>query len=202
MRWTMARQREFDTDAVLVAAMDLFWEQGYEATSVEDITAATGLSRSSLYQAFGSKRALLDRAIGRYLEGLHAMTGPLEDGEPGFDGVLGFFDNWERRVTGDEVDASLGCLMVNCTTELAGRDTAILDQVAGYRERLLMGFESALRRAGCRGEVSPGDPRERARALVAGAMGVFVTSRGNEDPADIVEWIRAVRSIGAAWSAT
>ena len=195
----MARPREFDTEAALVAVMELFWECGFEATSVEDITETTGLSRSSLYQAFGSKRALFDQAIDRYVSSLADMTAPIEHGEPGLDGVLGFFDNWERRVVDGVVDPSLGCFMVNTTTEMAGQHPELFERAAGYRKRLLDAFEAALHRASERGDVVPGDSGERARSLVAAVMGVFVASRGNRDPADVVEWIRAARTIAVTW---
>ena len=195
----MTRPREFDTDAVLTEAMDVFWRWGYEATSVEDLTSATGLSRSSMYQAFGSKRGLFDRVLDRYLAGLGSMVGPLETGEPGLEGVLGFFDNWERGVESSDVDETLGCLVVNSTAELAGRDVEMLAVAVAYRERLLAGFEAALNRAAARRELSRGEPAVRARLLVAAVMGVFVASRGNHDRAAILAWIRAIRAEIETW---
>ena len=52
----MARTREFDTDAAVARAMDVFWCKGYEATSIADLVEATGVQRGSLYAAFGSKQ--------------------------------------------------------------------------------------------------------------------------------------------------
>jgi len=65
----MARPREFDTDKVLDALQDVFWERGYEGTSYAHITAATGLRKGSLYSAFGDKRALYLEALAQYDSG-------------------------------------------------------------------------------------------------------------------------------------
>jgi TetR/AcrR family transcriptional regulator, transcriptional repressor for nem operon len=64
----MARPREFDGDVALERAMQAFWAKGYKATSLDDLCGATGLSRSSLYSAFGGKRALLHQSLARYEE--------------------------------------------------------------------------------------------------------------------------------------
>jgi AcrR family transcriptional regulator len=62
----MARPREFDEDEVLERALRLFWERGYEGTSLSDLTEATGLTKSSLYKAFGNKEALFWRVVEHY----------------------------------------------------------------------------------------------------------------------------------------
>ena len=64
----MARPRSFDTATAVRAARQVFWTRVSEATSLPDLEAATGLRRSSLYQAFGSKRGLFDAAVASYLD--------------------------------------------------------------------------------------------------------------------------------------
>lgn len=62
------RPISFDRDAALEAAMLLFWERGYEGTSMADLTQAMGLNPSSIYAAFGDKHALFSAAVRRYME--------------------------------------------------------------------------------------------------------------------------------------
>ncbi|MFJ3404471.1 TetR/AcrR family transcriptional regulator [Promicromonospora sp. NPDC090134] len=60
------RPREFDLDQALDAAINVFWSQGYEGTTLDDLTKAMGISRPSLYAAFGDKEATFKRAVERY----------------------------------------------------------------------------------------------------------------------------------------
>src|ERR1700760_1325031 len=62
----MARPRSFDPDHVLDLARDVFWKNGFQGTSLDDITAATGLTKPSLYAAFGDKNALFLTILERY----------------------------------------------------------------------------------------------------------------------------------------
>lgn len=64
----MGRQREFDVDEALDAALCVFWRKGYEGASYLDLTEATGVKRPGLYSAFGNKEALFLRALERYYE--------------------------------------------------------------------------------------------------------------------------------------
>ncbi len=192
----MARPRTFDADTALEAAMAAFWRLGYEAASVHDLTRATGLSRSSLYQAFGSKRELFDAAVAHYMDRVPGMLAPLAPG--GLDAVAAFFDNWQRRWRGGGDDPLLGCLVVNSTAELGG-DEAFAPTAAGYREMLLEAFAAALRAAEERGETDPGRAGERARVLVGLTMGIFVAARGNPDDAEVDALFDATRAVVRGW---
>lgn len=73
------RPRAFEPDAVLAQAMDVFWQEGFAATSLDELSAATGLNRPSLYGAFGDKRALYIQAYRRYREHVRETFAPLLD---------------------------------------------------------------------------------------------------------------------------
>ncbi len=181
----MPRPRQFSKDDVLQRAMTLFWERGYEATSLDDISERTGLSRSSIYQAFGSKRGLFDEALGHYYDvQIGAMLAGLESGERGLEAITDFFTTVADLVEDPNTDGQLGCFMVNTTAELAWRDEAVRPAVDAYRGRLHAAFRRALDTAEALGEVAVGDHDSRARVLAALAMGAFVLGRGNSNPDD------------------
>jgi TetR/AcrR family transcriptional regulator, transcriptional repressor for nem operon len=121
----MPRPRTFDEDRAVDAAMRTFWANGYEATTTEDLCAATGLGRSSIYNTFTSKHELFRRALLHYVETMTTLQlGILEDEERApaerlralFSAVI----DGEMATRRD--GRSIGCLTVNTTVELAGRD--------------------------------------------------------------------------------
>src|SRR5438132_514738 len=103
----MARPRQFDEQRAVDAAARAFWASGYEATSTEDLCAATGLGRSSIYNTFTSKRDLFEKALARYMADKNATTTELLEGEgPVKDKVRALL--WQV-VEADERDP-IGCL--------------------------------------------------------------------------------------------
>ena len=95
----MARPREFAVDTVLERAMNVFWAKGYEAASLDDLCAATGLGRSSLYAAFGDKQELLLRTLDRYeKQGIARITAALGRPVPVREAIAGFIDELIDRI--------------------------------------------------------------------------------------------------------
>ncbi|WP_026127404.1 TetR/AcrR family transcriptional regulator [Nocardiopsis lucentensis] len=171
------RPRSFDLDAAVAAALSTLWDKGYEATTIEDLGRATGLSPSSLYAAFGSKHGVLEAALTRYDRDREDLLRPLEHGSGGLDDLRGFLDAIRRGLT---EPGHPGCFMVNTATEVAPRDDRIAERAHRYRERVRNGLAAALDRAAARGELPAGDVEDttsRARLLQAALFGVQVTAR-------------------------
>jgi TetR/AcrR family transcriptional regulator, copper-responsive repressor len=168
------RPRSFDIDAVTASALRVLWRQGYDATSIEELVEATGLSPSSLYGTFGSKRGLLQAALERYDRDRDAALGPLAEGTGGLDDAVAFVAHVRSFVAAAD---GPGCLMVNTMTEVSPRAPDIADRTHRYQERIRTSLHAALTRAGTLGEIDPATAEDRARLVQAGLFGAQVAAR-------------------------
>lgn len=118
----MGRTKEFDEEAVLQKAMELFWEQGYEKTSMSDLVEHMGIHRKSLYDTFGDKHSLYLKAIDHYRENTsQRLNRVLADTKTASEGVKAIFD---IMIHGSK-ECPWGCFIVNAATELALRDQEV-----------------------------------------------------------------------------
>ncbi len=176
----MARPRQFERETVVERSLDVFWQQGFEATSVDDLVTATGLGRQSLYNAFGDKRQLYREALQTYCSRENDRLADVLDGDgpilPRLRGVVEAIT--EATISDDE---ARGCFAVNAGVEAADEPARELveRQYAVTTER----FTDALTRAQALGELAPGqDPGAIARLLVLVISGVRATGRAGLDP--------------------
>ena len=172
----MARPREFDEAAALGAAMNCFWAQGYEATSVRELASEMGITGASLYNAFGDKLSLYRRALDHYLERSVRDRVSRLDGLPPFPAIRAFFDEViERSVTDKK---RRGCLLVNAALEMAPHDAGFRKVVAQemaflegfFRRRVAAGQEDGT--IAC---LQPAD--DLAKLLLSVLFGVRVLAR-------------------------
>lgn len=192
------RPREFDDETVLDAVVHLFWNKGYEATSVADIVDTTGLSKSSLYSAFGSKDALFEKALNRYIDFRSVMlTEILVDGSGGlddFDILLDFM--WSQVAEGEDYR---GCLAVNTSTELGTREPKVVAAGQRYREVLHEALVAPLERAADRGEIAAGRVDLYANILASAMLGMAVLVRSGAESSEIRSNFDSIRELIDSW---
>jgi TetR/AcrR family transcriptional repressor of nem operon len=177
---TMARPREFDADDALERATRLFWTKGFEQTSLDELCAATGLGRSSLYAAFGDKRALYLRTLARYEERSAARIAAALAGKPIREGLAAFLGALIDDIVAGP--GRRGCFIGNCAAELARLDRSAAAQVRASLERIEAAFRHALVGAKERGELSvQADPAALARFLTAGIQGLRLVGKANPE---------------------
>lgn len=179
----MGRPREFDIDAAIERAMQVFWAKGYEAASLDDLCNATGLGRSSLYAAFGDKHGLLLRSLDRYEEyGIARINAALARPVPLREAIAGFLDDLIEGIVAGP--GRRGCFVGNCAAELARHDREATRRVQRSMGRVQAAFRAALVRARQRGELGPdADEAALARFLVAGIQGLRLVGKANPDRA-------------------
>ncbi|MDU0076832.1 MULTISPECIES: TetR/AcrR family transcriptional regulator [Bacillus] len=121
----MARTKEFDEDAVLLKAVRLFWEQGYEKTSMTDLVNHMGVHKRSLYDTFGDKHSLYIKTLNRYTQ-LQSEKKINKENLTAVEAIRQLFD---RVITRGEGEYPKGCLIVNTAVELALHDSECKDWV-------------------------------------------------------------------------
>lgn len=174
----MGRTRTFDVGSALDAALETFWQYGFDATSMQALCHAMDLRPGSVYAAFGSKRDLFVAALRSYAATVSAEATERINVAPS--GVAGLRDYF-----GHLVDAMVdgrrrwGCLITNSLVELAERDPELAGMVQQHLANLRTSFAGALARARAAGELRPGVGPESADLLVAVVQGMNVLAKTN-----------------------
>ena len=174
----MPRRKEFDREEVLIKAMIVFRDQGYQATSMQALVRRMGINRFSLYQTFKSKHALFVEALQAYYENVALpFFAKLRDSDQGLRVLEATLMEMVSRIqTGESPN---GCLLCNTMAERgAKKDKRTAAILARYLNRVENDFHAALVRAKALKEI-PGDVnvRERAKALVAYSTGLLSLSK-------------------------
>ncbi len=165
----MPRKKQFDPERALQQAMELFWEKGFEATSIQDLLDRLGINRFSLYDTFQGKRELFEAALERYLATqVTPLLKEMDRREAGVAGIHHYFELTLARLTGPA--GWWGCLMVNTAVEMAPHDRAAGRRVARYMEALEGAFYQALVRARKTGEVEGHRPARTLARFLAGTV--------------------------------
>ena len=170
----MPRPQTFERNDVLEKAMHVFWSQGYEATSIEDLAQATGLARQSMYNTFGGKHAFFLETLALYqeLQG-QKMLGVLTRSRSVKEGFRRLFETIVDEAVSET--GCRGCMMVNTVTELAAHDAEVKRFADAAEATKEVVFADAVRRGQERGEISPAkDPEVLAKFLYNAVLGLRV----------------------------
>jgi len=179
----MARPKEFDERIALAAAMQVFWEKGYEATSMGDLTERMQIGRPSLYATYGGKRELFEAALRSYVaSSLDYVERQLKSGPSVQEALLAYFQGMVEGPAGR--DPAYGCLCVNTMVELAPHDPVFADITGVFQERLTTLFRTCIEEGIRSGELSSRlNPGSIAGVLTLTAVGLSVTMKTKPDPA-------------------
>ncbi|KPI20205.1 TetR/AcrR family transcriptional regulator [Streptomyces mirabilis] len=173
----IGRPRSFDTDEALEHAMRVFWGQGYEGASLTDLTHAMGITRTSMYAAFGNKEDLFRKALERYTEG-PASYGARALQEPTARQVAAaFLDDSVRATTRPGCPA--GCLGVQGALAVGDPGSDARDALIAWRNEHTSLLRDRFRQAVDEGDLpSDADPELLARYLMTVANGIAVQAAG------------------------
>ncbi len=181
------RPRAFEPDAALGQAMDVFWKDGFAATSLDDLSAATGLNRPSLYGAFGDKRALYIQAYRRYREHVRDSFRPLfaEAAPPREKLKRILMAALDLYLSGE--DGPRGCFTVLTASSDAIADEEIRALVGNAIDNSDGAFERLFADARAVGELLPdADPRRLARMASATIHTLSIRARARLPRAELV----------------
>jgi TetR/AcrR family transcriptional repressor of nem operon len=149
----VGRPRTFDDDVVVDRAMDAFWTHGYAGTSPALLAEATGVTKGSLYNAFGSKRAIFDRALTRYDQAGAEFAAELLSRPGTTREVIG---GYLRHLVDTDLagERRRGCLAVNTAIELAPDDPEIARTLRASQDAAIAAIAARLDRGRRDGDVA------------------------------------------------
>jgi len=188
----MARIRQFDETQALKAAMLVFWEKGYEGTSIQDLEDAMRLGRTSIYNAFGNKRAIFERVTAYYKESVMASLFAAMDSAPDIrEGV--------RRLLNGALDIHFdtgnpgGCLVVLSVLESGQHDARSQASMQQTIHDLKHALQARLNRARKAGELAAGlDTAATATTIATTMTGMMVMGKANFTRAALKKTINQV----------
>ena len=172
---TVGRPREFDADAVLETAMELFWEHGFEGVSISDLTDATGINRRSLYGAFGTKEELFRCAVRRYLDGPGGFVAAALQQPRARDVATTMVHGAADSYT--DPDRPRGCLLVHGALAAGGDADAVRVDLAQQRDAGIKALAHRFDEAQAAGELPGVDTLVLARWINSVCQGFSVQAR-------------------------
>ena len=178
----MGRKKNYDREALIEKAMEIFRDHGFAGTSAEMLVEGLGVNRYSLYAEFGSKQGLFDAALERYDEKVVERNfGPLESPTASIAEVRALLEFF--ALAAKSPAWGRGCLLCNTAVEFGPDDPTGNSFIQRYFKRLSVAFNTALDNAQREGELAPSvAPRKEAGFFTASVLGLFVMLRAQAPP--------------------
>ncbi|MEM9052338.1 MAG: TetR/AcrR family transcriptional regulator [Bacteroidota bacterium] len=191
----MPRVKTFDQVEVLDRAVDLFWKQGYAATSVQDIVNHLGINRASLYDTYGDKEQLFRKAIEKYCSVNGQSISDFLDAQANVrEGIQNLFDRAINESFSDE--DRKGCFVVNTATELIPGDEYALNLATNNQKSFEAMFLNYLERGKANGQIkTEANLKTVASLLFTLYNGIKVVGKAKKNKAEMKRTISLALSI-------
>lgn len=173
----MARPREFNEEAALNGAMDVFWTYGYEGASLPNLLNGMGITRGSLYKAFTDKKSLFLNILHRYDKAEVEKASILLSNTEIEDGLHRIEQLFASILQTVEKDDNRGCLLCSAAAGPAHEDKEIAEVVHSLLAKMKSGFEAALKQSTRHSELSEAKLSQLSDLLLTQYVGLRILSR-------------------------
>lgn len=187
----MARPVEFDENKVLTHAMEQFWREGYEASSVQKLLDCTGINRGTLYNSFGDKDTFFKSCVDQYNKVVEKqIAASIKNSKLGpWEAIEAYFDETVLNVTNKH--RSMGCLLVNSVCESINYDKEMRKVVRGSLAIIRKALVARLKEAHKNRKVKKGVSVEFAADVLMNSLhGMRVNSRDGKTPKQLKELVK------------
>ncbi|WP_322752551.1 TetR/AcrR family transcriptional regulator [Frankia sp. Cas3] len=188
----MGRPKQFDPDVAVEQAMQMFWRQGYGATTPQCLIDTLGIGKGSLYNTFGSKRQLFDLALRRYLDLQNSAVTELLEGSGPVKERLRKALHFVAQADLADPDRR-GCLVLNTAMEFGRTDESVTAQVQDMFDRIEGALRALIEEGQRAGEIDPGrDAKGLASLLLSTVNGMRLMARVESVPDRLIRVIDTI----------
>jgi TetR/AcrR family transcriptional repressor of nem operon len=178
----MARPRTFDEDEIRSALLRQFWSHGFEGTALPDLETATGLSRKSLYNAFGDKQAMFVDALRAFRQSVvRENTQALRTGGSGLDAIASVLTGLAELAPTST--GQLGCMVCNTSREDVAEVPEVREQIDAYFSDIERAMRSAVEAGQASGEIVDRDAGDLARLCLGALVSISVLAKAGQSTA-------------------
>lgn len=194
----MGRTTTFERDTVVRAARDVFWARGYAETGVAELEAATGLTRSSLYHAFGSKKGVFEAVVDEYLDDVvRTRLRPLQAPDAAPTALADYLGEMRTAIVSGAPRARSGCLLLNAAcAPVVDDDPDVRALVNAYTAELRAAVAAGVARA--RADLAPA--ASAALAEVVASLVIAALAQARTDPDAAVRALDAAAAAARSWA--